>query len=375
MIARILIVAAAVSAWNVSAFDSAAQAREATETAAIDTVVATDYRTAWDTLVAELDEGDFTINATIEENSTIRVLLQSQTPSTWVDCGSITVNSKHEVFGDRRYDFLAANSVRYLVADETVDELVDVERRTALNALASIKLAPVPGGTSVKVDAIYVMKFRTREFGRNITPRSLDSSLNFDSGGQASTSEEIRLGAATETVPIECRPTGELERRVVSVLERPQLLAAKRDDRGFADARLATASLTSPPQPVSPAPRPTKQTSPAARPVPKKLSPTPVASPVALFTAKDRPAPAAKSGWRVQLSALASQSAAEKAWRRLKPANSDLLSVLSLHVQKVELSKGTFFRVQAGPLADQLAAASLCNKLKKRNQDCLVVAP
>jgi hypothetical protein len=184
-------------------------------------VVRTDIDTTWDVLIRELDEGDFTINATIKAKSTIRVILQSTIPSIWVDCGSITVISKHKVFGDRSYKFLAANSVRYLVAHEEVDELIDVERRTTLLALATIKLTPKQDGTLVNVDAHYVMKFRTREFGNNITLRSLDENIDFDSAGQASVTEEIREGAKMKVVTTVCRPTGQLERRIVSVLGAP----------------------------------------------------------------------------------------------------------------------------------------------------------
>lgn len=216
-----LLAAAAVIVLGLTAIGTATQTRAARGTTAIETVVATDFPTTWDVLVAELSEGEFKINATIKENSTIRVLLQSAIPSTWVDCGDVTVNSKHKAFGDRSYNFLAANSVRYMVADEEVDELVDVERRTSLNALASIKLTPQRQGTLVKVDAHYVIKIRTREYGRNITPRSLDKSMDFNSAGQASVTEEFREGSKMKTVTIDCRPTGELERRIVSVLGAP----------------------------------------------------------------------------------------------------------------------------------------------------------
>ncbi len=105
-----------------------------------------------------------------------------------------------------------------MVADEEVDELIDVERRSSLKALATIKLEPHSRGTLVSVDALYVMKFRTREFGNKISPRSLDFSMNFASDGKASASEEIREGATMKVVTLDCRPTGELERRIVSVV-------------------------------------------------------------------------------------------------------------------------------------------------------------
>ena len=212
---------AAVVALGISATSTTTQTHAASGTTALTTVVPTDFQSTWNTLLEKLDDGDFAINATIKENSTIRVLLQSQVPSTWVDCGSISVKSEHKIFGNRSYNFLAANSVRYMVADEEVDELIDVERRTTLNALASIKLTPMGTGTLVNVEAQYVMKFRTREFGSNISPRSLDGSINFDSTGQGTLTEEIREGAEVKVVSLDCQPTGELERRIVSVLGAP----------------------------------------------------------------------------------------------------------------------------------------------------------
>ncbi|MDH3738233.1 MAG: hypothetical protein OER92_03495 [Alphaproteobacteria bacterium] len=220
MSVKVLIVAGAVAVVGFSAVAFAPQTHAAGGTTAIETIVPTDISTTWDLVVAEFNEGDFAINATIKESSTIRILLQSKIPSTWVDCGNISVSSNHATFGHRNYNFLAANSARYLVADEKVDELIDVERRTSLNALANIKLTPKRQGTLVSIDAHYVMKFRTREFGNNITPRSVDKSMDFDSAGQASTTEEIREGSDTKLVTIDCRPTGELERRLVTLLER-----------------------------------------------------------------------------------------------------------------------------------------------------------
>jgi len=206
-----------VAALVLAACESA-EKQEAARTEAIERVVSTDVDATWDVLVSALDRGDFKINALVEGNRTISVLIQSKIPSTYVDCGKISVQSKHPEFGNRNYNFEAANSVRYLVADERADELVDVERRTSLNALANIQLTPLGRGTRVSFNADYVMKFRTREFGNNVSTRSIDDSLNFDSFGRASLDEQVRQGATTKTVKVECQPTGELERRIIAAL-------------------------------------------------------------------------------------------------------------------------------------------------------------
>lgn len=185
---------------------------------AIEKVVSTDVEATWNALIAGINGRDFKINSLVKEDRTIRVLVQSNVPSQYVDCGEISVRSRHPEFGNRNYNFPAANSARYLVADGRANELVDVERRTSLNALATIRLTPTSGGTLVRVDANYVMNFKTREYGNNVNTRSLDDSLNFVSFGRASLNEQIRVGATTKTVKVECQPTGELENRLVSVL-------------------------------------------------------------------------------------------------------------------------------------------------------------
>lgn len=199
---------------------AACAAREPKEPPAstIERVVSTDVDATWNALVAGIKGHDFEINSLAKESRTIRVLVRSAAPSQYVDCGEISVRSKSSEFGDRNYDFPAANSARYLVADNRVDELVDVERRTSLNALATVHLTPSGQGTRVSVAADYVMNFRTREFGHNVTIRSHDDSLNFASLGRASLNEQIRVGAKTKTVKVECQPTGELERRLVAAL-------------------------------------------------------------------------------------------------------------------------------------------------------------
>lgn len=193
---------------------------EAASRPAVEQIVSSDVNATWDALLSGLDRGVFKINSAAKDERTIRVLLRSGTPSHYVDCGEISVRSQHPQFGVRNYNFPAANSARYLVADERADELVDVERRTSLNALANIQLTSNGKGTLVRINAQYVMNFRTREFGNKVDTRSIDDSLKFDSVGRASLNEEIRDGSSTKTVKIECRPTGELERRIVAVLNR-----------------------------------------------------------------------------------------------------------------------------------------------------------
>lgn len=211
-------VAATILTLGLYANAMASETQVATRTVAVETMVRTDVDATWEELVSELAGRDYQVNTLVKEDRIMKVLFQSAIPSHYVDCGEISVRSKHAQFGDRNYNFLAANSVRYLVVDENVDELVDVERRTNLNAVANISLTPMGEGTMVRVEAEYVMKFRTREFGRNVATRTTDDTLNFHSSVGASTSESIRQGATSKSVTVECRANGTLERDIVAVL-------------------------------------------------------------------------------------------------------------------------------------------------------------
>lgn len=80
--------------------------------------------------------------------------------------------------------------------------------------------------------------------------------------------------------------------------------------------------------------------------------------------------------YRVQVASLKSQNQAEAAWKEQLARHPELLSKLSLTVQRAVLAnKGTYYRVQAGPFQNRDAADSLCRKLKARGQDCIVVRP
>lgn len=90
------------------------------------------------------------------------------------------------------------------------------------------------------------------------------------------------------------------------------------------------------------------------------------------------PDPAATGGFRVWLSSLPNQEAAERSWRDLVTAYPDLLEKLTPVIRRFDLGsvKGIRYRVFAGPLASKAAAEALCSALKKRSPDegCLVIA-
>ncbi len=101
------------------------------------------------------------------------------------------------------------------------------------------------------------------------------------------------------------------------------------------------------------------------------------AKPETAALARPASAPAANlaaGAFRVQLLAMSSEQAAQRAWTDLEKSHRDLLGKLSPNVVRADLgAKGTVYRVQAGPLADRASADQLCGALAKRGTGCIVV--
>jgi len=107
--------------------------------------------------------------------------------------------------------------------------------------------------------------------------------------------------------------------------------------------------------------------------------------PVLQKTPKPAP-PATESGttafrtmagvYRVQIASTRSEGLAQREWSDQVKRHPDVLSKLSLTVQRaIVKNRGTFYRVQGGPFENRDAADSVCRALKSRGQDCLVVRP
>ena len=127
------------------------------------------------------------------------------------------------------------------------------------------------------------------------------------------------------------------------------------------------------PETTVPAPAEVPVAAVPASPVPAAEVPPP---PEPAAVAAVEPSPAAES-YLVQLAALRSAEAANKAWRQLTKANADLLGKLRPNIVRADLGaeKGVYFRLRAGPLRDEAAAKGLCAELKARKLGCLVIRP
>ncbi len=127
------------------------------------------------------------------------------------------------------------------------------------------------------------------------------------------------------------------------------------------------------------APAPKTQTAQAATTV---VPPAPAKD----ATAKPAPPSAGSTGttamrtmsgvYRVQIASTKSEGLAQREWNDQVSKYPDVLSNLSLTVQRaVVKNRGVFYRVQGGPFSDRDSADSVCRALKSRGQDCLVVRP
>lgn len=72
--------------------------------------------------------------------------------------------------------------------------------------------------------------------------------------------------------------------------------------------------------------------------------------------------------YRVQLASLKATSDIDAAWERIKDKNSNELSALSLHKEKVETANGAFYRIQTS-LISEVEARKICDIISP----CLVV--
>lgn len=132
------------------------------------------------------------------------------------------------------------------------------------------------------------------------------------------------------------------------------------------------------PTPVAPPPPPP----PAPKPEPAAAPPTPAPEPPKQEAAAPPPQPAPQPAsqpagrYRVQLGAFRDEAAARREWDRLTKRYPDVLSNLTLRIQRVDLGaeKGVFHRIQGGMLTED-GAEGVCTALKARDQPCLLVRP
>jgi cell division septation protein DedD len=107
--------------------------------------------------------------------------------------------------------------------------------------------------------------------------------------------------------------------------------------------------------------------------VPPLASATEPAKPATTQVAQATGQAPAKGSYLVQLGSFTSTKGTNRAWATLKKAHPELLSDMSLFIQKATVNDRAYYRVQAGPIPNRATAQDMCAQLKARQQDCLVV--
>lgn len=110
----------------------------------------------------------------------------------------------------------------------------------------------------------------------------------------------------------------------------------------------------------------------AAAPAAPVREPAPEApAPAEPAMAKAETAKGSSDGWRVQLGAFGSESAAQKAWGELQNVHAPLKSA----DPHFDTTPTGVVRLQAGSFANRASADALCSKLKAEQMSCFVVKP
>lgn len=156
------------------------------------------------------------------------------------------------------------------------------------------------------------------------------------------------------------------------------------------EAAIASENTIPPIPSIIETPDPTKSVVVPALPAPKLEAPTSLPPTVTTIPeTKIEPAPEVKVSkaepavssssnakpWRIQLSAVGSDAAAKTEWAKQQKVHANLLSGLSLEIQKAVVGGKTYYRVRGGPLKDKKSAQALCNKLKAKKTNCIIVKP
>lgn len=80
---------------------------------------------------------------------------------------------------------------------------------------------------------------------------------------------------------------------------------------------------------------------------------------------------ASKSGFKAQLASLKSEAAAQKEWKMLRNRYAKELKGVTMSIDRVSLSKGTFYRLHVGPFKSKTEAKSFCKRLNTKGGHCI----
>jgi hypothetical protein len=141
-------------------------------------------------------------------------------------------------------------------------------------------------------------------------------------------------------------------------------------------AREPPATISALPRPLAPSRAeavPRAAPAPAAPRAPRAETP---AQKVALAPRAPAPPPVTSGEiYRLQLTAVRSESGLNQAWTQLRQRYPRVLATASPKVERTDTASGPLFRLQAGPYGSREAAASACSAIRAAGGQCFIVGP
>lgn len=163
------------------------------------------FDAVWDQLVRELSSDFFVINNIDKNSRLINVSFSSTHPSDLIDCGRTTRSFKN-LRGDQNITYDTAGSATYALTDNR-GIAYHVARSTKLEGRANIYVAPDSNGTTVSINAKYVL---------DIT----QSTVRFD--GVPGPMSKVTIDFSTKSPSgagndgVVCQSRGVIERKILS---------------------------------------------------------------------------------------------------------------------------------------------------------------
>ncbi len=160
------------------------------------------FDVVWDRLVKRLSSDFFVINNIDKNSRLINLSFSSQKPSQYVDCGK-SLRTFTNAQGERRFEYLSADSSAFLTVDQTNRLPIEVRRTSRLEGRANIYVAPEGDATSVAVNTRYVVSLV-------VAMRRLDGQTTSDNITWDFSTKQHFSGAE-----VACTANGEIERKIL----------------------------------------------------------------------------------------------------------------------------------------------------------------
>lgn len=164
----------------------------------------------WDQLAAVLAAPPYGIEAIDYSEGTIAVVLETDSPSQFVDCGESIRSFESQGGSTDVYRYPIAEDSSYKAADDN-GQTYSADRITRLESVTSVTVAPVDAGTEVVLSTAYVFGEETEIDGLEPT----------DAGVLTSRRAEFRTNGQSQGA-LRCMSTGVLEEGILAAGRLPE---------------------------------------------------------------------------------------------------------------------------------------------------------